>query len=253
MTGARTVALSNRVENFPADGLDIVIVIGAELCSSYVLFPATSRPSSERARAPRSRAAPSCMAEAVGQTACKPGSVLDRSAASGPARDGHSSGTPVTGRLARPTRTAARKPACRMPFQGRASGVPSLLGLAPGGVCRAVPVAGNAVRSYRTLSPLPAFARGLRWAVCFLWHFPWGRPRRVLPGTVFPWSPDFPPRSRVKPRPERPSGRLAPPLRYLAPSRRQADRRRQSASRPARRPVVSPSARPSTRAGRKWR
>jgi hypothetical protein len=30
-------------------------------------------------------------------------------------------------------------------------------------------------------------------AVCFLWHFPWGRPRRVLPGTVFPWSPDFPP------------------------------------------------------------
>ena len=30
-------------------------------------------------------------------------------------------------------------------------------------------------------------------AVCSLWHFPWGRPRRVLPGTVFPWSPDFPP------------------------------------------------------------
>ena len=29
-------------------------------------------------------------------------------------------------------------------------------------------------------------------AVCFLWHFPWGRPRRPLAGTVFPWSPDFP-------------------------------------------------------------
>jgi hypothetical protein len=29
-------------------------------------------------------------------------------------------------------------------------------------------------------------------AVCFLWHFPWGRPRRRLAGTVFPWSPDFP-------------------------------------------------------------
>ncbi len=29
-------------------------------------------------------------------------------------------------------------------------------------------------------------------AVCFLWHFPWGRPRRALPGTVRPWSPDFP-------------------------------------------------------------
>jgi len=31
-----------------------------------------------------------------------------------------------------------------------------------------------------------------RQAVCFLWHFPWGRPRRTLSGTVFPWSPDFP-------------------------------------------------------------
>jgi len=27
----------------------------------------------------------------------------------------------------------------------------------------------------------------------FLWHFPWGRPRRPLTGTVSPWSPDFPP------------------------------------------------------------
>jgi hypothetical protein len=30
-------------------------------------------------------------------------------------------------------------------------------------------------------------------AVCFLWHCPWGRPRRPLAGTAFPWSPDFPP------------------------------------------------------------
>src|SRR5262245_31237049 len=37
------------------------------------------------------------------QTACKPGSVLPRG------RDGHSSGTPVARRLARPTRAAARK------------------------------------------------------------------------------------------------------------------------------------------------
>ena len=29
-------------------------------------------------------------------------------------------------------------------------------------------------------------------AVYFLWHCPWGRPRRALPGTVPPWSPDFP-------------------------------------------------------------
>src|SRR5579872_1683702 len=37
----------------------------------------------------------------------------------------------------------------------------SLFGLAPGGVCRAGPVARPAVRSYRTLSPLPAEAGGL--------------------------------------------------------------------------------------------
>src|SRR5437868_2521010 len=40
----------------------------------------------------------------------------------------------------------------------------------------------------------------------FLWHFPWGRPRRALPGTAPPWSPDFPP-SAI--REERPSDRLA--------------------------------------------
>ena len=42
-------------------------------------------------------------------------------------------------------------------------------------------------------------------AVFFLWHFPWGCPRRPLTGTVFSWSPDFP-RSQLKPQP---SNRLA--------------------------------------------
>src|SRR5690606_10028167 len=36
---------------------------------------------------------------------------------------------------------------------------PPLFGFAPGGVCRAASVAGRAVRSYRTLSPLPSGAR----------------------------------------------------------------------------------------------
>ena len=106
--------------------------------------------------------------------------------------DDHSSGTPVARRLARPTRTTG--PETGLP---RASAEPSsLLGLAPGGVCRAAAVAGAAVRSYRTLSPSPADPTSRvrsRRADCFLWHFPWGRPRRALPGTVFPWSPDFPP------------------------------------------------------------
>ena len=66
--------------------------------------------------------------------------------------------------------------------------MPPLFGLAPGGVCRAAAVTSDAVRSYRTLSTLP----GRSPVDCFLWHFPWGRPRRPLTGTVVPWSPDFP-------------------------------------------------------------
>ena len=71
-----------------------------------------------------------------------------------------------------------------------------LFGFAPGGACHAADVAARAVRSYRTLSPLPsrvtAFAARDP-AVCFLWRFPWGRPRRTLSGAVSVWSPDFPP------------------------------------------------------------
>src|SRR5690349_12386347 len=72
--------------------------------------------------------------------------------------------------------------------------LPLLLGLAPGGVYPAAAVAGGAVRSYRTISPLPPVPRKAdELGGVFLWHFPWGRPRRALPGTVPPWSPDFPP------------------------------------------------------------
>ena len=77
----------------------------------------------------------------------------------------------------------------------RAASASLLFGLAPGGACRAADVAARAVRSCRTLSPLP-MRRTLRpagWAVCFLWRFPWGRPRRTLSGAASVWSPDFPP------------------------------------------------------------
>jgi len=90
--------------------------------------------------------------------------VLERSGARWPVsrvlspaakrRDDHSSGTSVTGRLVRPTRAAARK--CALPAD---AGTPPLLGLAPGGVYHAAPVTGRAVRSYRTLSPFPSYAR----------------------------------------------------------------------------------------------
>ena len=42
-----------------------------------------------------------------------------------------------------------------------ASGARSLCGIAPGGACRAGPVARPAVRSYRTVSPLPPKGGGL--------------------------------------------------------------------------------------------
>ena len=72
--------------------------------------------------------------------------------------DGHSSGTSVAGRLARPTRAIWRGKAPR-PVARHAV---LLSGLAPGGVCRAAAVTGRAVRSYRTVSPLPRQARSAR-------------------------------------------------------------------------------------------
>jgi hypothetical protein len=88
------------------------------------------------------------------QTVCKPGSVPTNAKAL--IGDGYSSGTPVAERLARPTRAAARKLAC-----GPKPDMPPLFGLAPSGVCPATTVTGGAVRSYRTLSPLPHCAPGV--------------------------------------------------------------------------------------------
>lgn len=56
-----------------------------------------------------------------------------------------------------------------------------LFGLAPDGVCRAVPVTRSAVRSYRTVSPLPRVSKH-RSAVCSLLHFPSAHAAQALPG-----------------------------------------------------------------------
>jgi len=90
-----------------------------------------------------------------------------------------------------PGRRAWHRPRGVIAFANRPR-VPSLFGFAPGGVYHAGSVAGAAVRSCRTFSPLLAEARGRRRAVRSLWHCPWGRPRRVLSGTACRWSPDFP-------------------------------------------------------------
>src|SRR3954470_15013447 len=75
---------------------------------------------------------------------------------------GHSSTPSVTGRLQRPTwnRVGAGAAGGKIPrFR---------FGLAPGGVCRAPRVSAGAVRSCRTISPLPTLPP----AVCFLLHCP---------------------------------------------------------------------------------
>ena len=118
------------------------------------------------------------------QTACKPGSVTG-----GSPRDGHSSGTPVTGRLVRPTRAAGRKPTRRS--LATAPHRPYLV-LLPEGFAMPHPLPGARCALTAPFQPCsPALGPGR--AVCSLWHFPWGRPRRALPGSVSPWSPDFPP------------------------------------------------------------
>ncbi len=121
------------------------------------------------------------------QTACKPGSVPAHARA-------------MTIHLGRPLPDASRD------RPGRRRGNP------PAGLSRrAVPIWscsrwGLPCRPRRrergALLPHPftlAGGRKPRPAVCSLWHCPWGRPRRALPGTVSPWSPDFPPPTDVCP------------------------------------------------------
>jgi len=130
------------------------------------------------------------------QTACKPGSVPPRDG------DGHSSGTSVAGRLERPTRTAARKHAWAIARPTVPIWSCSRWGLP----CRSRYRERGALLPHPFTLAAPAPSRALAMAVCFLWHCPWGRPRRPLAGTVFPWSPDFPPPAQAPGAAIRPSG-----------------------------------------------
>ena len=136
------------------------------------------------------------------QTACKPGSVPPRSWSSG--GDGQSSGTPVAERLVRPTRAAARRSARHSRERGC---LPLLFGLAPGGVFRAAAVAGGAVRSYRTVSPLPAARSSATDRRCtFCGTFPGVAPAGRYPAPYLRGARTFLPPPEGG---ERPSGRLA--------------------------------------------
>ena len=94
--------------------------------------------------------------------------------------------------------------------------LPPLFGLAPGGVYHAA----CRYRKRGALLPHPfTVALPKHWApslnkgphaVYSLWHCPWSCLRRALPGTVVPWSPDFPRRGFHHDAAARPSGRSGP-------------------------------------------
>ena len=137
----------------------------------------------------------------------------DRMVLTGRYRQGYDARRPVSRVLSPPRRMTAihlgrLSPGASRGLPGRRSGngfeCRPYLALLPVGFTVPPTVAGGAVRSYRTLSPFPPRTA----VVCFLWHFPWGRPRRALPGTVFPWSPDFPPTGSRRPAAVRPSGSI---------------------------------------------
>ncbi len=136
---------------------------------------------------------------------------------------------------------------------------PSLFGLAPGGVCRAVSITGDAVRSYRTFSPLPRTRRGGSFSVALSLGSP---PPDVIRHRC-PWSPDFPLRRSFDPCAERPSDRLTQDEWRRRAARSSGGWRIIRAAQACAPPIearsafkvaiVEGSAMPSTRSGRKWR
>ena len=118
--------------------------------------------------------------------------------------DGHSSGALVAERLMRPTRAAARRPARHLE-NSEMPAAPTWSCSRWGFPCRRRCRRRGALLPHRFTLAARSVSRGGP-AVYFLWHYPWGRPRRGLPGTAPPWSPDFPLPARGG---ERPSGRLA--------------------------------------------
>ena len=74
------------------------------------------------------------------------------------------------------------------------SALPSLFGFAPGGVCPAIPVAGTAVRSYRTFSPLPEPKAEGRFVLCGT--FPGVAPAGRYPSPYVDGARTFLPRAR---------------------------------------------------------
>ncbi len=176
-----------------------------------------------------------------GQTACKPGSVPAE------AGDGHSSGTPVAGRLARPTRAAARKHACGAGPLAAPIRSCSRWGLPCRSRCRE---RGALLPHPFTLARRPETRRpgGLLSVALSRGSPPPGVTRHRV--SVEPGLSSLPARTgraAIRPSGGRESGSSAASGQFLssATARRAHSRRN--------RPSVSSSIRPSMRWGRKWR
>jgi hypothetical protein len=107
-----------------------------------------------------------CSPKVERQTVCKPGSVPSAK---------FPWGTGMAIHLGRSSPNASRdRPERRRedpPGTGLTPCLPLLLGLAPGGVFPAAAITGSAVRSYRTISPLPRLRGGV-WRYVFCGTFP---------------------------------------------------------------------------------
>ena len=114
-------------------------------------------------------------------------------------RDDHSSGPSVAGRFSRPTRTARAGEA--LPEQAPARRPYSVLLQA--GLAMPSPSPGP---RWALTPPFHPYPQPRPWAVCFLWRYPWGHPRRALPAACSPWSPDFPRPLQAGTATARPSG-----------------------------------------------
>src|SRR5262249_5007835 len=113
--------------------------------------------------------------------------------------------------LEQPTRTASLTSLPRRYRFGELPAWPSLFGLAPGGVCPAISVAGNAVRSYRTFSPLLRLAPcGAMQGGSFSVALSLGSPPPVVIRHRMSMEPGLSSPATFRPLRERPSGRLTP-------------------------------------------
>ena len=117
------------------------------------------------------------IAQAAGESACRPGSVHPLTRAGD-----HPSTTAVAGSLLRSTRELRRAALNHSREPRTPKSTQPFLTLLRVGFTKPPESPQALVVSYTTVSPLPPGRSPV--AVCFLWHFPAGRPGSALPTTL---------------------------------------------------------------------